>query len=105
MAKTQRQLLGAHAALFESQASLYAQFRPAYPAALYAAIDAFVGPAAPRQLALDVGCGSGQVGSLIAAAGGPPMHPDADPVPTSSPPTAAAARYRWRWSWPDALTR
>ena len=39
----------------------YAAHRPTYPAHLYDAICEFAGAQAPRELAVDVGCGSGQV--------------------------------------------
>eukprot|EP00004_Rigifila_ramosa_P004633 TRINITY_DN15114_c0_g1_i1.p2 TRINITY_DN15114_c0_g1~~TRINITY_DN15114_c0_g1_i1.p2 ORF type:complete len:309 (+),score=75.33 TRINITY_DN15114_c0_g1_i1:58-927(+) len=50
---------GSAAKLFGHGAT-YAAFRPTYPAALFEAVSAYVGPHAPRDLAVDVACGNGQ---------------------------------------------
>ncbi|MGD9537765.1 MAG: class I SAM-dependent methyltransferase [Alphaproteobacteria bacterium] len=49
---------------FSSRAAAYAAFRPSYPEAL---ADRLAGLAPARLLALDVGCGSGQLSTLLAA--------------------------------------
>ncbi|KAF8058108.1 methyltransferase [Scenedesmus sp. PABB004] len=50
------------------QAASYAAHRPAYPPALYDAIAEFAGAGAPRALAVDVACGSGQATVALADA-------------------------------------
>jgi SAM-dependent methyltransferase len=49
---------------FSSRAAAYAAFRPGYPAAL---VDRLAELAPARRLALDVGCGSGQLSTQLAA--------------------------------------
>ncbi|KDD71455.1 hypothetical protein H632_c4990p0, partial [Helicosporidium sp. ATCC 50920] len=50
--------------LFDDQAAAYASYRPSYPDSLYGAIYARMSPG--RALALDVGCGTGQVTTRLA---------------------------------------
>lgn len=44
----------------DGHADLYAKFRPTYPPALYDAILEYMGPEAPRGVAVDIATGSGQ---------------------------------------------
>eukprot|EP00958_Prasinococcus_capsulatus_P000622 scaffold49_cov409-Prasinococcus_capsulatus_cf.AAC.22 len=50
----------------DTHAKHYAQFRPTYPPELYECISRFVGDGAARDLAMDVGTGSGQAAREIA---------------------------------------